>query len=157
MERDAIQATNAERRQPVIVLEPAELPLDGSAAPVSSPTNATAASFGFNAPSDPDAGFDCRLDRPGLPGTYSPCGSPFDKNESYSGSQRTGRTRSPCARDPSGNVDGTPASRTWTIDTVAPVVTLTGGPAQGSHTKQFSPGAGNVDATPAAYTWSIRR
>jgi hypothetical protein len=32
------------------------------------------------------------------------------------------------ARDAAGNVDATPASHTWTIDTVAPVAMITGGP-----------------------------
>jgi hypothetical protein len=32
------------------------------------------------------------------------------------------------ARDSAGNVDATPATHTWTIDTVAPVATITGGP-----------------------------
>ncbi len=106
-----------------------------------SPTNATGATFAFNAASDPDALFDCRLDRPGLAGAFSPCGSPFDKSESYSGLTTNGTyTFHVRARDPSGNQDATAATWSWVVDTAAPVLTLAGGPAEGSHTQQTSPG-----------------
>jgi hypothetical protein len=44
------------------------------------------------------------------------------------------KTFTVAARDPSGNTDPSPESRTFTIDTIAPVVTLSGGPPQGSRT-----------------------
>lgn len=59
--------------------------------------------------SDPDASFECSLDG----AAYEACGSP----QEYSGlgdGEHTFRVR---ALDPLGNVDRSPASRSWTIDT----------------------------------------
>ena len=106
-------------------------------------TNATTASLTFNAPSDPDASYECRLDRPGQPaGTFAACGSPSDKAESYSGLTANGLywfyVR---AKDPSGNVNST-VSRQWNVDTAPPVPSISGGPAQGS----------TVSSTTASFT-----
>jgi hypothetical protein len=108
-----------------------------SAAPPS-PTSQTTASFTFDATDDPDATFQCKLDRPGLAGAFATCGGPFDKGESYSGLATNGsHTFTVRAVDPSGNV-GSSVLRSWTVDTVPPVPTITGGPAHGSHTNQSS-------------------
>ncbi|MDZ4804543.1 MAG: sialidase family protein, partial [Candidatus Eisenbacteria bacterium] len=56
-----------------------------------------------------------------------------------SGSQ-TFRVR---AHDEAGNVDGTPAERTWIVDTVAPVITVDVGPAEGS----------SIDTTSVFFSW----
>jgi hypothetical protein len=110
----------------------------GSGGP-SGTTKQTTADFTFNAAGDPDATFECKLDRPSLPGSYSVCGSPADKAESYSGLATNGQyTLSVRGVDPSGNKDATPVTRTWTVDTVNPVPSLTDGPAEGSATKQTS-------------------
>lgn len=91
-------------------------------------TNFTNASFTFDG-SDPDARYDCRLDRPGDAGVWEPCGTAADKGESYSGLTTNGQYAFAVrARDPSGNTDGTPRSRTWTVDTVAPSITGLSGP-----------------------------
>ncbi len=104
-----------------------------------SPTTATTASFNFNAASDPDATFECRLDRPDETGSYTTCGGPFDKSESYSSLTDNGTyTFFVRGIDPSGNVDSTPASRTWTVDTDPPNPSITGGPAGGSVTNATS-------------------
>ena len=99
-------------------------------------TKATSATFtNFRAPSEPNAFFECRLDTPGATGRYVACGSvdSGDLEEQYTGLTINGdytfRLR---ALDPNDNADPTPPSRTWTVDTVAPVPSLTGGPAQGS-------------------------
>lgn len=98
-------------------------------------TNGTSAVFGFTS-SDPDAAYECRLDRPGTPGTWFTCGSPFDRGESFSGLTANGSyTFSVRGRDPSGNLDETPVSRTWTVDTVGPTTSIGSGPAAGSRTK----------------------
>jgi hypothetical protein len=101
-------------------------------------TGATTASFGFNAPSDPDASFQCRLDRPGLTGGFAGCGGPADKGESYSGLTTNGSyTFYVRSVDPSGNVGNT-VSRTWTVDTTGPATSINGGPAAGSRTTSTS-------------------
>ncbi len=94
-------------------------------------TNSTNATFNFNAASDPDAVFECRLDRPSGPGTFGPCGGPADKSESYSGLTTNGAyTFHVRSFDPSGNqgADTAVDSRGFTIDTASPETTITSGP-----------------------------
>ncbi len=109
-------------------------------------TNSTSATLNFDAASDPDATYECRLDRPGEgAASFFACGGPSDKSESFSSLTTNGLyTFYVRGKDPSGNLDSTPASRAWTVDTVAPVVSLTGGPAQGS----------TVSSTTASFTIS---
>ena len=99
-----------------------------------SPTKSTSADFSFNASDDPDARFDCRLDSPGSAGSYYQCGSSSDKSETYTGLADGAYTLYVRGRDPSGNVDPSPDSWSWTVDTVAPTVSINGGPADGSTT-----------------------
>jgi len=88
----------------------------------SNPTNSSSASFTF---SGTDAGgsgvasFECRLDG----GSFGPCSSP----QNYSGLADGSHTFQVRAIDGAGNVDPTPASFTWTIDTVAPTISVTAG------------------------------
>jgi hypothetical protein len=104
----------------------------------SSPTKNTAATFTFNS-GDPDAFYDCRLDRPGTTGEWYACGSPSDKSEAISPLTTNGTyTMRVRGRDPSGNVDETPASWSWTVDTVAPTVTISGQPSHGATTSATS-------------------
>jgi hypothetical protein len=83
----------------------------------SGPTAATSASFGFA--SESGAAFECRLDA----GTWAACSSPA----SYSGLSQGTHTFDVRARDVAGNADPTPATRTWTVDTVAPQTSITAG------------------------------
>jgi hypothetical protein len=54
-------------------------------------TGATSATFTFGATDDPDANFQCRLDRPGQPiGSFFPCGSSFDHSETFNSLTTTG-------------------------------------------------------------------
>jgi hypothetical protein len=101
--------------------------------------SSTTATFGFNAVSDPDATFECRLDRPGMPiGSFVACGSPSDKSEAYSSLTTNGLyTFNVRGVDPSGNV-GSSSSRSWTVDTVGPIPSITSGPANGSRTASTS-------------------
>src|SRR2546428_476491 len=83
------------------------------------PTNATSASFGFSA-DKAGSTFQCKLDA----GSYASCASP----QAYAGPLAAGsHTFSVQATDAAGNT-GT-ASYTWTIDTTAPVVTISSKPA----------------------------
>ncbi|MBE2314543.1 Ig-like domain repeat protein [Solirubrobacter sp. CPCC 204708] len=85
--------------------------------------NGTSATFTFSG-SEPGSTFECKLDRPGTPGTYAACTSP----QAYTGLAAGEHTFSVRAKDAAGNVDATPATRTFTVDTAAPDTTITGGP-----------------------------
>ncbi len=73
------------------------------------------ATFGF-ASSEPGSTFRCRLDGAA---TFTACASPRSYANLSDGSH-TFRVR---AVDPRGNVDPTPAVRTWTVDATAPSIT----------------------------------
>ena len=77
-----------------------------------------AASFAFSATES--GSFECKLDA----GDWEACASP----KSYSGLGEGAHSLSVRATDAVGNVDPTPASRTWTVDTVAPDTSITTGP-----------------------------
>jgi hypothetical protein len=80
------------------------------------PTNQTSASFAFT-DTDGTATFLCSLDGAG----FAACASPKSYPGPLSAGSHTFRVE---AKDPAGNV-GAPTSFTWTIDTTAPVVTVT--------------------------------
>jgi hypothetical protein len=81
-------------------------------------TTATTASFTFSA-NEPST-FACSLDG----GAFAACTSPTG----YSGLAGGSHTFQVRATDTAGNVDATPASQTWTIDTAVPDTTITAGP-----------------------------
>ena len=88
----------------------------------SGPTGAvrsTSASFAFTA-TQAGSTFECKLDA----GAWAACTSP----RAYSGLSNGSHTFSVRAKDGAGNVDATPASVTWTVDTVAPNTSITSGP-----------------------------
>jgi LPXTG-site transpeptidase (sortase) family protein len=89
-----------------------------STTPATSPTNSTAMNIVF---SSTEAGtFQCSLDG----GTYVLCTSPAN----FIGLADGSHTFDVYAVDTAGNVDPTPASYTWTVDTTAPTVSITSGP-----------------------------
>jgi hypothetical protein len=98
-------------------------PADGSTIADSSP------SFGFSA--NETTIFECQLDG----ASFTACLSPA-QFELLSDGQHTFRVR---ATDAAGNLDPTPASRTFTIDTTAPETTVDSGPADGSTINDDSP------------------
>jgi len=81
-------------------------------------TNHTSDQFTFSSTKTP-ATFTCVLD-----GTSSACSSPFTASNLTDGQH----TFSVAARDGAGNTDATPASFTWTVDTVAPDTAFTAQP-----------------------------
>ncbi|MGH7359029.1 MAG: Ig-like domain-containing protein, partial [Candidatus Rokuibacteriota bacterium] len=93
------------------------------------PTSSPNASFAFNA-SEGGASFECRLDA----GAWGACSSPA----AYSGLGEGGHTFHVRATDSAGNVDPTPATFGWTIDTSAPETTI-----------DLAPGDPSSDASPS--------
>ncbi|RJS20848.1 hypothetical protein DRW03_19430 [Corallococcus sp. H22C18031201] len=77
----------------------------------------------FEFVSEPDARFECRQDG----ATYEPCTSPF----SFAASDGT-HTFFVRAKDLADNVDATPESYTWVVDTVAPSAPVMSVPAPGA-------------------------
>jgi len=85
-------------------------------------TTATSASFAFSS-SEPGGSFECALDG----GPFTACSSP----RSYSSLALGSHTFEVRARDTVGNLDPTPAARSWTIgapDTTPPETTITARP-----------------------------
>ena len=78
----------------------------------------TSASFTFTGESG--GSFDCKLDGQ----DWATCSSP----KSYSGLGQGPHTFSVLAKDAVGNPDATPATRDFTVDTVAPTVSISAGP-----------------------------
>ena len=83
------------------------------------PTNSTDPVFTFSA-NETDCSFECRLDS----GTWESCLSPFGYTELSDGSH----TFDVRATDLATNTDPSPASYTWTVDTVAPETTISSSP-----------------------------
>src|SRR5213596_1436964 len=82
-------------------------------------TNSASASFTFAA-TEAGSTFQCALDG----GGFAPCASP----QTYSALASGNHTFQFRATDPAGNTDPTPASFTWTVDTVAPDTIITATP-----------------------------
>ena len=82
-------------------------------------TSATAASFDFSA-TEPGATFECSLDG----AAFSACAPP----KGYASLAEGAHAFAVRAVDAAGNVDLSPASRTWTVDTTPPDTAITSGP-----------------------------
>ena len=85
-------------------------------------TRDTSPQFTFSA-SEADSTFACKLDTPVSEGSYAACSSP----QAYTTTVNGPYTFSVRASY-SGSTDPIPATRTFTIDTIAPDTTITGGP-----------------------------
>ena len=81
------------------------------------------AAFTFSA-SEMNVTFECNLDA----GGYAPCTSPAN----YSALAQGVHTFAVRATDAAMHVDASPATRTWTVDTIPPDVMFTSGPAEGA-------------------------
>jgi len=86
----------------------------------SATVGSASASLGFSS-ADPGATFECRIDG----GAWAACASP----KAYSGLSDGPHTFDVRATDAVGNVDPSPATRAWTVDTTAPETTIDSGPA----------------------------
>jgi hypothetical protein len=99
-------------------------PANGSA------TQSRYASFAFTT-NDPSASITCQLDNDG---GFHPCGSPFTNPDPLNDGVHAFQVR---ARDRAGNVGG--AGRIWSVDNVAPTVTITSGPTEGQQSTDPRP------------------
>jgi hypothetical protein len=79
----------------------------------SAKSNSASATFTFSS-TDATAAFECSLDS----GAYAACVTP----KNYAGLAQGSHTFKVRAKDSSNNVDASPASYTWTVDTIAPTV-----------------------------------
>src|SRR3989338_2584496 len=93
------------------------------------PSNSTSASFSFTS-TETGSTFQCQMDS----GGYSACTSP----KSYTGLTAGSHTFYVKATDSAGNIDSTPASYTWTIDTTAPDTSITSQPSSPSSSTSAS-------------------
>ena len=90
----------------------------------SGPINSTSASFAFTS-TESGSTFECRLDGPGSTvGSYTSCTTP----KSYTSLANGAYTFMVHAIDSSQNTDATAAVSSFTVDTVPPDTTITGGP-----------------------------
>ncbi len=113
----------------LVDITPPDTSIDSNPA---NPTSSTSASFTFSG-TDNDSGvasFECDLDG----GGFSVCTSPKNYTSLADGSH-TFRVR---AIDFFGNVDATPASYTWVVDTTAPDTSITANPANPSSSTSAS-------------------
>ncbi len=108
-------------------------------------TNATGASFSFVA-SDAGPSFECKLDA----GAFGACTSP----KTYAGLPEGAHTFSVRAVDVAGNVDPTPATHAWTVDTTAPDTTIPLAPADPSSNTTPTFGFGSSQS-PATYECNL--
>jgi uncharacterized protein (TIGR03382 family) len=97
------------------------------------PTRSTSATFEFDEVTPtPGVTFECKLD---TEADFTPCTSP----KTYTSLAQGEHTLLVRAVDTAGNVDSTPASRTWTVDTVAPAAPVVGAPASGATLDTLTP------------------
>jgi alpha-tubulin suppressor-like RCC1 family protein len=102
---------------------PPDTTIDPNSVPPANTSN-TSASFVFSSPSTDVAGFECRRDGE----LFTSCISPKNYADLPDGSH-TFHVR---AKDVAGNVDSSPASHAWTVDTVAPAAPSITAPADNS-------------------------
>ena len=95
----------------------------------SSPTSDTSASFSFES-SESGSTFECQLDD----GGFSACTSPAE----YSGLEDGNHSFEVLATDAAGNPDPTPATHSWSIDTIAPDTLITEAPADPTNSTDAS-------------------
>ncbi|MCE9667574.1 Ig-like domain-containing protein [Myxococcus stipitatus] len=108
-------------------------------------TNSTTATFDFNSNESPVT-YECSLDA----GAYVACTDP----RTFTGLANGNHTLSVRARDAAGNVDATPATYSWTVDTTPPDTTIVSGPAAvtSSTTATFD---FNSNESPVTYECSL--
>ncbi|MBK8294354.1 MAG: Ig-like domain repeat protein [Solirubrobacterales bacterium] len=118
-----------ETRNFVLDATPPETTIDSGPG---SRTNDTEPAFAFSSSEPTNATFECALDA----GAWEACDSGAYTAAVLADGEHTFKVR---ATDEAGNVDPTPASSTFTVDTVAPVATITDGPAADARINNTQP------------------
>ena len=113
-----------------------------------SPTTQTTARFGFTG-SPAGGSYECRLDG----SLYSDCAS----GRSYSGLRPGTHTFAVRAVDSTGNVDASPATRTWTVQAPPTPPPSNPGPAPGGPAPPADTTAPNFALVPTAHSWTDAR
>ncbi|ATB48542.1 Ig-like domain-containing protein [Corallococcus macrosporus] len=108
-------------------------------------TNSDSASFTFSA-SEAGVTYECALNG----ATYAPCASPAAFDDLPDGSH----TLTVRAVDAAGNVDPTPATRTWTVDTTPPGTSITSAPAAITNATSATFGFAS-DSAPVTYECAL--
>ncbi len=111
---------------PLTYLEDSTSPQTGIGSQPPTLTNSAAAGFDFSGADGGGAGvasFQCRIDS-SQASDWQACSSP----KSYAGLADGSHTFEVRAIDEAGNIDQTPASFTWTVDTTPPTVSIDSGP-----------------------------
>ena len=119
--RDAVgnfDPTPATRTWTVDVSPPNTTIIDGPEGAVA----AASASFTFTS-NEQGVTYECRIDNQ----PFAACTSPFNAMNLAQGAH----TFAVRATDSAGHTDASPATRSWTIDTIAPEISITAGPAEG--------------------------
>jgi hypothetical protein len=122
-------ALGANKSWTFTTVAPPETTIDPNTGPTGTVTS-TSASFAFSS-SKPNSTFKCSLDG----STFAACTSPQDYPGPLSQGDHTLKVR---AIDATGTPDPTPASRSWTVDTVGPDATITSGPPSLSNSPSVS-------------------
>jgi Bacterial Ig-like domain/Purple acid Phosphatase, N-terminal domain/Glycosyl hydrolases family 16 len=89
----------------------------------SGPTNDSTPTFGFTS-SESNSTFQCRFDS----AEFAPCSGPGGAHTPTTALSEGAHTFSVRAVDQAGNIDASPATRSFSVDTVAPETTITSGP-----------------------------
>jgi hypothetical protein len=107
--------------------------------------------FGFTSDEPIGDTFQCSLDG----GAFGPCSGPGQTHTTapLADGEHTFRVR---ATDKAGNVDPTPAKRTFTVDTDPPETSITSGPAAGSTISDPTPTFGFTSDEPIGDTFQCR-
>lgn len=113
----------------------------------SSRTNDTTPTFEFTS-TEAGSTFQCRVNG----GSYGSCSSPHTTASLSEGSN----TVDVRAIDPQGNTDGSPASRTFIVDTTAPDTTIDSGPAESSTVGDATPTFTFSSSEPSGATFECR-
>jgi hypothetical protein len=120
-------------------------PAAGSRIKDSTPT------FGFTSDEPTGDSFECKVDG----AAFGPCSGPGQTHTTavLADGSHTFRVR---ATDEAGNVDATPATRTFTVDTDPPETSITSGPAQNAKVKDSTPTFGFTSDEPTGDTFECR-
>ena len=108
---------------PISYIEDSATPDTTIASGPGGPTNDSTPTFGFSS-SEQSSTFQCRFDA----AAFAPCSGPGATHTPSTALSAGAHTFSVRATDQAGNVDATPATRSFTVDTAAPNTTIASGP-----------------------------